>query len=317
MPLIEKIIILAVFGLIALIAGFEFCFLLDFLRCRRNPARGKSAFLSKPGIFVHVAPILGLLCLCYGFFIEAYWVEVNEFVIPTSKLKDTSFRVVHISDMHCDTKMRNEKKLVEIVNALKPDVIVFTGDAINTRNAIGSFKETMAALEAGVEKLAVRGNWFSSVEDTELFASTGFKVLGCNKAVIEKDGEKVSVYGLNFWNPSAAGFLLGQNSADEYNVFLYHTPDLVEDLQGLNVDMYLTGHTHGGQICLPFYGAIITFSKFGKKYESGNYKVGQTELYVNRGVGMEGGHAPRARFFARPEVAVFDIVPEKLIENKN
>jgi hypothetical protein len=86
---------------------------------------------------------------------------------------------------------------------------------------------------------------------------------------------------------------------------------LVESLEGLNVDLYLSGHTHGGQIALPLYGAIITLSKFGKKYESGMYTVGDTILYVNRGIGFEPRPAPPIRFCARPEITVFDIAPMK------
>jgi predicted MPP superfamily phosphohydrolase len=79
----------------------------------------------------------------------------------------------------------------------------------------------------------------------------------------------------------------------------------------LNVDLYLCGHTHGGQVALPLYGALVTLSKFGKKYESGMYTVGDTILYVNRGIGMEGGLTPKVRFLARPEITVFDIVPKE------
>jgi predicted MPP superfamily phosphohydrolase len=65
------------------------------------------------------------------------------------------------------------------------------------------------------------------------------------------------------------------------------------------------------QIQLPFYGALVTLSKFGKKYEAGMYTVNETILYVNRGIGMEGGLAPRVRFLARPEITVFDIIPKE------
>ncbi len=84
--------------------------------------------------------------------------------------------------------------------------------------------------------------------------------------------------------------------------------DLIEDLKNLNVDLYLAGHTHGGQIALPIYGALITLSKFGKKYESGMYTVDDTILYVNRGIG---GHASAVRFFARPEITVFEVGPKR------
>ncbi len=61
---------------------------------------------------------------------------------------------------------------------------------------------------------------------------------------------------------------------------------------------------------MPVYGAIITFAKYGKRYEAGEYKVGDMVLYVNRGLGLEGKAPIKARFFARPEITVFDIKPE-------
>ncbi len=63
-------------------------------------------------------------------------------------------------------------------------------------------------------------------------------------------------------------------------------------------------------MALPLYGALVTLSKFGKKYESGLHREGQTWLYVTRGIGMEGGPAPRVRFFARPEVTVIELAPQ-------
>jgi predicted MPP superfamily phosphohydrolase len=70
------------------------------------------------------------------------------------------------------------------------------------------------------------------------------------------------------------------------------------------------GHIHGGQVALPFYGALVTLSRTGKTYESGLYRVGGTWLHVSRGLGMEGGHIPRVRFWARPEVTVIEAYPE-------
>ena len=92
-------------------------------------------------------------------------------------------------------------------------------------------------------------------------------------------------------------------------MLLYHYPDMIEEAAGPKLDLYLCGHTHGGQVALPLYGAMITLARHGKKYESGRYTVGGTTLYVNRGIGMEGGRVPRVRFCARPEITVLDIVP--------
>ena len=90
---------------------------------------------------------------------------------------------------------------------------------------------------------------------------------------------------------------------------LYQCTCLVEDMENLNVDLYLCGHNHGGQVALPIYGPLVTFSKCGKKYESGVYDVNDTIVYVSRGIGMS-GRFPRVRFLARPEITVFDIQPK-------
>jgi uncharacterized protein len=73
--------------------------------------------------------------------------------------------------------------------------------------------------------------------------------------------------------------------------------------------LYCTGHTHGGQVALPWYGALVTFARFGKRYEAGLYHEGDTWMYVNRGIGMTGGWPPRVRFGSRPELTVIDIRP--------
>ena len=74
------------------------------------------------------------------------------------------------------------------------------------------------------------------------------------------------------------------------------------------VDLQLSGHTHGGQVRLPLYGALLTLSAMGKRFEAGLYRLGEMALYVNRGLGMEGGAAPRVRFLCRPEITVFDLL---------
>jgi predicted MPP superfamily phosphohydrolase len=78
------------------------------------------------------------------------------------------------------------------------------------------------------------------------------------------------------------------------------------------VDLFLAGHVHGGQVALPFYGALLTLSRFGKRFERGLYPDADGfgfPLYVSRGIGMEGGAMPRVRFCSRPELALIELVP--------
>ena len=100
-------------------------------------------------------------------------------------------------------------------------------------------------------------------------------------------------------------------------MFLYHYPDEIDAVLTHGIDFYCAGHTHGGQVSLPWYGALITLSRFDKQYESGRYRKGDTTLYVNRGIGMEGGDAPRVRFCARPEVTVLEVISASDLDKKN
>ncbi|MCJ7739225.1 MAG: metallophosphoesterase, partial [Anaerolineae bacterium] len=101
--------------------------------------------------------------------------------------------------------------------------------------------------------------------------------------------------------------LLEADSEACFTVLLYHTPDLMPEAAAAGVDLYLCGHTHGGQIRLPLFGALVTSSRFWKRYEMGRYEDGRTTMYVSRGIGMEGLGAPRARFLAPPEIVAWDI----------
>jgi len=93
---------------------------------------------------------------------------------------------------------------------------------------------------------------------------------------------------------------------DTFTLLLYHSPDLIEGAAAHEIDLYLAGHTHGGQIRLPLFGALFTASTYGKRYEMGRYQMGDTTLYVSRGLGMEGMGAPRARFLCPPEVVLVE-----------
>jgi predicted MPP superfamily phosphohydrolase len=92
-----------------------------------------------------------------------------------------------------------------------------------------------------------------------------------------------------------------------FTLLLYHSPDLIEEAARQQIDLYLAGHTHGGQIRLPFYGALFTRSEHGRQYVSGLFERDGTTAYVSRGLGLEGSAMPRARFLCRPEIVSFEL----------
>jgi len=302
---------LIVFLLVLLaLYGAEVLVLLDAMVAIARHRSPRRILLCKPVIVLHVLAAGGLACFVYARYIEPTRIEVNVMSVPTPKLKDTTFRIVQISDLHCDWRPRNEEAMVRIVNALRPDVVVATGDYLNDASALPLLKTTLSQLEAPLGKFAVTGNFeVRRWSDLDPFTAMGFRLLRQDSVSITKGSESITISGLGFDCAGAWQELLADLPADRFNVFLYHMPDLIEDVSSSGVDLYLCGHTHGGQVTLPLYGALVTLSKFGKKYESGQYRHGQTMLYVNRGLGFEPRPAPPVRFCARPEIAVFDIVP--------
>jgi len=263
-------------------------------------------------IFIHIAAVLGIVCILYSYFIEPYWLKVSYINLESAKIKK-GFTLVQISDLHCDTKIRNEEKLVKIINKINPDIIVFTGDALNRKEALGIFKKTLNSLKAKSGKFAVRGNFDGKYwNGIDFFKDTGFIELDERAENFTNNSQCLTMAGLGPEGDIEKAKFLKKIPENCYAILLFHYPYISKAFKGLPIDLYLAGHTHGGQFSLPFYGALITMSRFGKKYEAGLYKLSQGKyLYVNRGVGMEGGIIPRVRFFSRPEIAVFHISPKK------
>ena len=254
---------------------------------------------------------LGMLCVAYGYYVEPYWPSVTHFQIDSAKLAEGAgpVRVVLISDLHSDARPRLEERLPAIIAQENPDLILFAGDCVNSIEGLAVFKTCMTRLAELAPTFAVRGNWDAAFwRNLDLFGGTGVKELDGPGIDLSIRGATVSINGLAVGHEAQIDKVLGQTTPGAFTLFLYHYPDEVDAVSNHRIDLYCAGHTHGGQVSLPWYGALVTLSKFDKTYESGLYRKGETVLYVNRGIGMEGGYAPRVRFCARPEVTVIDIV---------
>src|SRR2546429_298313 len=153
---------------------------------------------------------------------------------------------------------------------------------------------TLLAERAVLALAAVRGNWDVWYWGRqELFGGTGVRELNGGAVKVDVAGTSLWVAGAPYAATDKIKGALNVVPPGAFTILLYHTPDEILDVAATKrVDLYCAGHTHGGQVALPFYGALVTLSKFGKRYESGLYREGDTWLYVTRGIGMEGGPAP-------------------------
>ncbi len=267
------------------------------------------------GVLVALAAI-GILCIAYARLVEPRWLEVTTTRVPTTRLPPghRGVRVVHLSDIHSDPTPRLEERLPAVVASLQPDLIVFTGDAINSPAGLPVFRKVLSRLASIAPTFAVKGNWENwYFRDLDRFAGTGARELNGDHASLDVDGVTVHVAGAAFDHPGLVDKAVRALPADGMAIVLYHAPfpDLIAPERAPRVDLFCAGHVHGGQVALPAYGAIITNSRFGKRFERGLYRDADGfgfPLYVSRGVGMEGGSVPRVRFASRPEVAVIELV---------
>lgn len=272
------------------------------------PQRDGLSRWARRAVLVLAAAAVG--CVAWGYFVEPYWLEQTHVSVRCGRLPAGSrpIRIVHISDLHTEAKVRLEEKLVVAIEKMRPDAIVFTGDALISRAGKDNLQRCMKALAAIAPTYAVLGNWdVNQMAAVDLYEGTGVRVLRGEAARLWIDGTEVYFVGGSTRQWAQTEQALRSLPAAGVRVVLYHYPRQIYEAAAAGADLYVAGHIHGGQIALPFYGAVITMSPFGKRFEHGLYSVKDTWMYVSRGVGLEGGIVPRVRFCARPEVTLIEL----------
>jgi predicted MPP superfamily phosphohydrolase len=237
---------------------------------------------------------------------------VERVVIPIAGLPEPldGFTIVQISDIHAGFFMKEAamREYVEIANALEPDVVALTGDFVATNESqVGPFMRAMAGLRARRGVLGCLGNhdmFTGSEEELERqFAAAGFKLLRSASERIEVNGALLNVIGVDFIGGGSRDLTLEQAlrgiPLDGTTVLLLHAPYAFPNAAAKGIHLTLSGHTHGGQIALTLGDMILTPARLSTVFLAGLYKIGQSHLYVNRGLGTTG---PPIRLGAPPEI---------------
>jgi predicted MPP superfamily phosphohydrolase len=252
----------------------------------------------------------------YGMLVEPFRLQLTRLEISTAKLENPGkpLRIVQLSDLHLERLTRRERTLPALVSGLEPDLIVLTGDFLSTsyREDTQALADLRTLLEQMKALAGVYAVWGTAEVDLPCVLHPVLTELGV--VVLEDRAVEVNVHGHRLWlmglsctrdldaEEERLRTLLADAPPGALTVLLYHTPDLMPRAADLDVDLFLAGHTHGGQWRVPGFGAILTSSRYWKRYEAGHYRQGNTHLYVSRGLGMEGFGMPRARFFCPREV---------------
>ncbi len=268
--------------------------------------------------------LMGTLTYLWGMVHEPFALGVSRMSIPSPQLPPTAppLRLLHLTDLHIERLTRREEQLLAFVEQVQPDVIVITGDYINLSytdepTARAEVRKFLAKLTAPGGVYATLGSPPADPRSTtpSLFDGlTNIRLLRDEVALLRfADGRALSLLGLDCEHDVPGDMtvfkrLFELSSPDSMRVLLYHSPELMPHVQQYPIDLYLCGHTHGGQVRLPFYGALLTSSVTGKRYEMGKYTEQNSTLYVSRGIGLEGLGAPRLRLLCPPEIVLFTLL---------
>ena len=254
-----------------------------------------------------------------GFYIEPFRLTTTELPVHAPAfLPDRPLRILQISDLHVERITQRERDVLAQAKNLQPDIIVLTGDYINSSYindplTLQETRQVLSQFHAPYGVYAVNGNVDTPSTMSALFDGlANIRVLNNEVLPLRLPGGTLYFVGVTMGPSSgpdeqALRTLLTSLPPDAYSILLYHTSELINTASSKNVNLYLSGHTHGGQVRLPFYGAIFTNTYYGKKYEMGAYTVGPTLLYVSRGLGMAGGLLPRIRFLCPPELVMVEL----------
>jgi predicted MPP superfamily phosphohydrolase len=280
----------------------------------------RAPFALLPLPYWPLAQLLGTALVLYGFWVEPHRVQLTRQTLESTKgAFSRPLRVLHLGDLHVERRTRREEAVLEIARQVRPDLILFSGDFLNLsfthdETALRDTRDVLTALDAPLGVYAVSGS--PAVDPPDVVARIldgleNIRWLRNERVTIEHDGDEIELIGLDCTHrPFLDGPRLKETlngHSERLHILLYHTPDLAPEAAAAGIDLQLSGHTHGGQVRLPWYGALYAASLYGKRFESGRRTVGQMTLYVTRGIGLEGGGAPRVRFNCAPEVVLWEI----------
>ncbi|NQX66788.1 metallophosphoesterase [Paenibacillus alba] len=257
----------------------------------------------------------------YSIFGERFWIQVKRVPLAYRRFPSSfaGMRIVQFSDTHIGKyySLKRLEEVVELVQKQKPDLICFTGDLFDSK--FGEVSDDvipiLARLQAQLGKFAVLGNHdmrLNAKRVVDVLERSGFTVLINGSRSIVRGHERMQVVGIDemFHGQPDLPLALKGVGKDDFVLLLAHEPDFADTALAFPVDLQLSGHSHGGQIRIPFYGSIF-IPDLAQKYPMGLYSFAGSEfhVYTNRGIGTT---LFPIRFNCRPEMTVFDLEAKQM-----
>jgi predicted MPP superfamily phosphohydrolase len=264
--------------------------------------------------FIITSLIAVIFSALYPFWFESYLFASPRFRV-TGKKSFGGYKILQVSDIHIQSVNTFLKRIARKINRIQPDLIVVTGDSVDRQRNMSELKKFLGLISKDIPKIAITGNWeyWGRIDLEELrsvYEDHNCKLLINEHHTIQVGENTILVSGLDDYIGGKQDFSILSNLPidPDFHIVLAHCPQQ-RDFIEMNVessdeiDLILSGHTHGGQVNLLGY---IPFIPNGSgEYISGWYKEAKPHLYVSKGIGTS---IHPVRFGARAEIATFELV---------
>ncbi len=281
-------------------------------------------FRHRPTRTVRLLAVLGLLPLpagMYATFVEPFrlQLETAEVVVDQAREGRTPIRIGVLADIQTGAVTDYERDAIDDLMAMKPDIVLIPGDLFQgTPEAFHkqtpALRNLLSRLTAPAGAFLVVGNIDRQEAIRELVAETHVRLLLNETVRLTVGDRRVTIGGVEMArHPTESRRVMRElHSApgdDDIRILMTHYPDAVLQLPSQSrIDLVVAGHTHGGQVCLPFWGPPITASDVPRAIAAGGlHTYDLNTIYVSRGLGCERGQAPRIRFLSPPEVTLLTV----------
>jgi len=266
-----------------------------------------------PGVFLALLPLVAVAALPVW---EAQRLHITTPVVQIPGLPPAfaGLRIAFLADIHRGPFMSERRlaRLVHLTNGQKPDVVALGGDYVHrNRRYIPSVWREMGGLHAPLGVYAVLGNhdhWEGAELSLRAMGHAGITDLDNRHVRLERNGQTIVIAGVDDpWagHPDLPAALEGVGP-NEIAIVLCHNPDYVEQVHDPRAKLWLSGHTHGGQVCLPSGRPVVNISRYGLRYVSGLAEREGMQIYTTRGVGTV---TPPVRVNCPAELPIIELQP--------
>lgn len=255
----------------------------------------------------------------YALLVEQFNIQVRNIELRLPNLPNAfdGYTILHLSDLHINKLGMLEKRTMELIGQREVDACIITGDVTTNPRASDTFRRVCSAIKHRDPIYMVLGNsehkpWVDTQTLTEALSFPGLNILINSSMTINRGTEKITLVGIDDPYSRLDDIEKAYNGvdSDDFIIFLTHCPSKAPDGIKRGADLILSGHTHGGQVRLPYIGVLWTHMRSNKKLNDGLYMPddlkrilktdpGDSILYVSRGVGTSRIHI---RFLCPPEI---------------